>query len=129
MPRIERYITKSLNFPNKQDPTEDISRGGVREAEAARPQGGGWGPYGVYRGEGCARVDQVVTAVSAAWAESAPVTRGLADTPDPWPPPRPPPGAGRRPGQGHHANHFRDTQGDYILPFEKFSVLSKHFVG
>ena len=22
MPRIERYITKSLNFPNKQDPNE-----------------------------------------------------------------------------------------------------------
>ena len=24
MPRIERYITKSLNFPNKQDPSENI---------------------------------------------------------------------------------------------------------
>ena len=26
--------------------------------------------------------------------------------------PRPPPGAERRPGQGHHAKHFRDTQGE-----------------
>ena len=23
MPRIERYITKSLNFPNKQDPNKE----------------------------------------------------------------------------------------------------------
>ena len=30
---------------------EDLSRGGLREAEAARPQGGGRGPDGVYRGE------------------------------------------------------------------------------
>ena len=27
MPRIERYITKSLNFPNKQDPNQQYHRG------------------------------------------------------------------------------------------------------
>ena len=32
MPRIERYITKFLNFPNKQDPSGQLA---VRDAEVA----------------------------------------------------------------------------------------------
>jgi len=66
---------------------EDVSPGGLREAEAARPQGGGRGPDEVYR-------------------ESAPVIRGLAGTQDPGPPARTRPDAGRGPGHRQHDNHL-----------------------